>query len=235
MRWFRATADPLPDPDEPIRTELFSVERLEQHGESLAAAQQVTDDPRHGRTLGRRAAENGRVLLASYRIIAEAIREETAVTPAAGWLVDNFHIVDDQLRQIREDLPAGYYRKLPKLAGGFLAGYPRVFSIAWAFVAHTDSRFEPDMLRRFVQAYQRVQPLTIGELWAVAISVRIVLVENLSAPTSGAATSRRCRWRSSARPGTATGTAAPSSTTVCRSARRATRSAASTRSRNRGR
>ncbi len=35
------------------------------------------------------------------------------------------------------------------------------------------------MLRRFVRAYQRVQPLTIGELWAVAITLRIVLVENL--------------------------------------------------------
>ena len=49
--------------------------------------------------------------------------------------------------------------------------------VAWAFVAHTDSRFDPDMLRRFVVAYQRVQPLTIGELWAVAISLRVVLVE----------------------------------------------------------
>ncbi len=60
-----------------------------------------------------------------------------------------------------------------------LEGYPRVFGVAWAFVAHTDSRFDPETLRRFVTAYQRVQPLTIGELWAVAITLRVVLVENL--------------------------------------------------------
>ena len=54
-----------------------------------------------------------------------------------------------------------------------------MFGIAWAFVAHTDSRFEPETLRRFVRAYQSVEPLTIGELWAVAITLRIVLVENL--------------------------------------------------------
>ena len=64
--------------------------------------------------------------------------------------------------------PRGFYRELPKLAEGPLAGYPRVYGIAWAFVAHTDSRFDPETLRRFVRAYQRVQPLTIGELWAVA-------------------------------------------------------------------
>ena len=58
-------------------------------------------------------------------------------------------------------------------------GYPRVFGVAWAFVAHTDSHFDTELLCRFVRAYQEVQPLTIGELWAVAITLRIVLVENL--------------------------------------------------------
>ena len=115
----------------------------------------------------------------AYRAIAKAIREERTITPAAEWLVDNFHVVEEQLREIRDDLPRGFYRELPKLAEGPLAGYPRVYGIAWAFVAHTDSRFDPEMLRRFVHAYQRVQPLTIGELWAVAITLRIVLVENL--------------------------------------------------------
>ena len=168
-----------PELEEPIRAELFGAERLEQHAESLAAAQIITGDLRRGRLLTPRVLENGRVLVDSYRTIARAIREEKTITPAAEWLVDNFHIVDEQLREIIDDLPPGYYRQLPKLASGHLQNYPRVFGVAWAFVAHTDSRFDPDMLRRFVAAYQRVQPLTIGELWAVAISLRIVLVENL--------------------------------------------------------
>src|SRR6185295_16019343 len=165
--------------EEPIRAELFSVERLEQHAESLAAAQHVTSTPRKGRPLLPRVLDNGRVLLESYRTIAQTIREEYAITPAAEWLVDNYHIVDEQLREIRDDLPPGFYRELPKLAEGPLTGYPRVYGLAWAFVAHTDSRFDPEMLLRFVRAYQRVQPLTIGELWAIAITLRVVLVENL--------------------------------------------------------
>ncbi|HEX6435515.1 MAG TPA: glucoamylase family protein, partial [Candidatus Binatia bacterium] len=165
--------------EEPIRAELFSSERLEQHGESLAVAQRVTMTPRKGRPLLPRVVDNGRVLLESYRTIAQAVREERAITPAAEWLVDNYHIIDEQLREIHDDLPSGYYRELPKLAEGHLQGYPRVFGLAWAFIAHTDSRFDPEMLRRFVRAYQRVQPLTIGELWAVAITLRVVLLENL--------------------------------------------------------
>ena len=167
------------DDAEPIVSELFSVERLEQHARSLAEAQTITSEPRRGRTIRPRVAENGRILLESYRTLAGAIREERSITPAAEWLVDNFHIVDEQIREIRDDLPEHYYAELPKLAKGHLEGYPRVLGIAWAYVAHTDSRFDPDSLRRMVGAYQEVEPLTIGELWAVAISLRIILVENL--------------------------------------------------------
>jgi cyclic beta-1,2-glucan synthetase len=142
-------------------------------------AQAVTDVPRRGHAVQPRIAENGRVLVESYRVLARAIREERAITPAAEWLVDNFPIVDEQLREIRDDLPADYYHELPKLAQGHLEGYPRVLGLAWAYIAHTDSLFEPDSLRRMVRAYQEVEPLTIGELWAVAISLRILLVDNL--------------------------------------------------------
>jgi cyclic beta-1,2-glucan synthetase len=68
---------------------------------------------------------------------------------------------------------------LPKIAEGHLEGYPRVYGLAWAYEAHTDSRFESETLQRFVAAYQREQPLSIGEVWAVAIHLRVALVENL--------------------------------------------------------
>jgi len=182
--------------EEPIRAELFSVERLEQHAETLAAAQTVETGLTRGRPLTSRVVENGRVLLECYRALAHAIQQEHTITPAAEWLVDNFHIVDEQLREIREDLPPGFYRKLPKLSSGHLQGYPRVFGVAWAFVAHTDSRFDPEVLSRFVRAYQRVQPLTIGELWAVAITLRIVLVENLRRLAETIVRSRTARQQS---------------------------------------
>jgi cyclic beta-1,2-glucan glucanotransferase len=181
------------DNEESIREELFSIERLEQHAESLAAAQPVTVRPVTGRSLSGRLKDNESVLLQAYRAIAAAVGEGRAITPAAEWLLDNYHLVEAQIREIRNDLPPGYYRQLPKLAAGPLAGFPRVFGVAWAFVAHTDSRFDPEMLRRFVRAYQRVQPLTTGELWAVAITLRIVLVENLRRGARRIVTSRAAR------------------------------------------
>lgn len=181
--------------DQLIRAELFSIERLEQHATTLAVAQSVTSKRLARHSLQARLRDNETVLLAAYRTIATAVGEGHAITPAAEWLIDNYHLVEAQTRQIKDDLPPPFYRQLPKLATGHLSGYPRVFGIAWNYVAHSDSLFDPETLRRFVRAYQQVQPLTIGELWAVAITLRVVLVENLRRAAERIVGSRIARQR----------------------------------------
>jgi cyclic beta-1,2-glucan glucanotransferase len=164
--------------DQPVRAEIFSVERLEQYAQTLAAEHKTIT--RKGRAqLLPRLEDNGRKLVAAYRSLVEAIRNGRAISPAAEWLVDNFHIVEEQLREIRQDLPKSYYHELPKLAEGELKDSPRIYAVAVALITHTDCRLDTTTLRRFIAAYQSVAPLSIGELWAVAITLRLALVENL--------------------------------------------------------
>ncbi|WP_233290641.1 GH36-type glycosyl hydrolase domain-containing protein [Shinella sp. PSBB067] len=188
----RTSGGPWNDPA-PVREELFGIERLELHAATLALAQPVTRRPPSVQSLHKRLKSNAAVLLAAYRASALEVENERGVVPAAEWLLDNYHLVEEQIREIHDDLPPNYYRQLPKLAEGPFAGYPRVFGIAWAFVAHTDSHFDPETLVRFIAAYQKVQPLTIGELWAVAITLRIVLVENLRRLADQITAGRRMR------------------------------------------
>ncbi|MGZ8845886.1 MAG: glucoamylase family protein, partial [Pyrinomonadaceae bacterium] len=163
----------------PIRDELYSVERLEQYAATLAGEHKVADKVRRVNLLLPRLEENSRKLIAAYKELAESIRREHVISPAAEWLVDNFHIVEEQVREIREDLPHGYYHELPKLGEGDFKDYPRIYALSIALVAHSDSHLDTETLRRFINAYQSVSPLSIGELWAVPISLRIALVENL--------------------------------------------------------
>ena len=174
----RASAPPWNDTD-PVRRELFGAERLEQHAASLAIAQGVTARPPAKPSLRARLDDDAAVLSAAFRASAKELASGREMAPAAEWFLDNSYVIEAQVREIRDALPPSYYRQLPKLAEGPFAGYPRVLGLAWAYVAHTDSHVDPELLRRFIAAYQRVQPLTIGELWAVAITVRFVLVENL--------------------------------------------------------
>ncbi|HEX5966398.1 MAG TPA: hypothetical protein VFY51_10730, partial [Pyrinomonadaceae bacterium] len=166
------------DNEKPFQAEFFSVERLEQYAQTLAAEHKTIT--RKGRAqLLPRLEDNGRKLEAVYKSLVEALRTGRPISPAAEWLVDNYHIVEEQLREIRQDLPRSYYHELPKLASGELAGYPRIYAVALSLIAHTDSRLDTNTLRRFIIAYQHKAPLSIGELWAVAITLRLALVENL--------------------------------------------------------
>ena len=95
-----------------MREELFSEERLEQHAESLAVAQPVTERPPAVLSLHARLDDNAAVLLAAYRATATELESGRGVVPAAEWLLDNYHLVEEQIREIKDDLPPGYYRQL---------------------------------------------------------------------------------------------------------------------------
>jgi cyclic beta-1,2-glucan synthetase len=168
---------------EPVRGDLFGPEHLEAFARELAGAAAVAAPggrvPSAGEALRTRFATNGRELArARVAIVAASARQE-ALAPDAEWLLDNYHIIDDTLREVRQDLPRGYYKELPKLVGGTFRGLPRVYELAVELIAHTDSSLDETNLTRFVEAYQQVTPLTIGELWAVPIMLRVVLVDNL--------------------------------------------------------
>jgi cyclic beta-1,2-glucan synthetase len=178
-RIFEHSAPLLPWDRRPVRGELFGVERLEEHARSLAAAQPVTAGLTRDSRLADRLADNAEFLLRANRALAKSAADGHHATHAAEWLADNYHLVDMQIREIGIDLPPGFYAQLPKLAAGPFTGLPRIFGSMWSLVVHTDSHLDIEALHRYLVAYQSVQPLTIGELWAVPITLRIVLIENL--------------------------------------------------------
>ncbi len=167
--------------DQPIRAELFGPDHLEVRARELAREAAVLPPAAApaGDPLRRRFAANGRELARARQAIAAAAARGEVLTTDAEWLLDNYHIIEETLREVRQDLPGGYYRELPKLAGGPFRGLPRVYAPCAELVAHTDSALDETNVTRFVQAYQQVTPLTIGELWAVPIMLRVVVLDNL--------------------------------------------------------
>lgn len=165
--------------EQPIRGQIFSVERLEEYALYLAENLSIEKTSKISRPLLQRLNSNRKKLFKSYRTLVEAVQRKESISPAAEWLVDNFHVVEEQIREITKDLPPSYYRELPKISVGELTGYPRVYGIALALVAHTDSRLDLETIQRFIQTFQQRSYLNIGELWAIAITLRLSLVENV--------------------------------------------------------
>ena len=164
--------------EQPLRSELFSVDQMEQHGKTLAKSHSVST-ARASSQLLNRLADNETVLIDTRDLLGEAITADRRITPAGEWLLDNFYLIEEQVRTAKKHFPKGYSRELPCLSKGASAGLPRVYDIALETISHGDGRLDPEGLRRFLHSYQTVTPLRLGELWAVPIMLRLALIENL--------------------------------------------------------
>jgi len=151
---------------------------MAQHGKALATLHRLASGCCRERLLERLAANEKALFGVCRRLIAEA-SEKRRITPAGEWLLDNFYLIEEQIRTAKRHLPKGYSRQLPRLANGPSAGHPRVYDIALESVAHGDGRVDPETLMRFVTAYQSVSNLQLGELWAIPIMLRLAVIENL--------------------------------------------------------
>lgn len=168
-----------PTAAEPIRAAHFGPDRLLRCARRLARTWRPQPGHPTARPLLDRFRDNCAVLAQAHGVISDAYQRRQPLGPDAEWLLDNYHVVADAMREIRVDLPRGYHRELPKLADPPMRGYPRVYALAVGLLAHTDSSLDEAQIVRFVSAYQEISPLSIGELWAVPTMLRLALLENL--------------------------------------------------------
>ena len=163
----------------PLRSELFSADQMQVHGKTLAGLHVLSPARSTDHRLLSRLAENENILLEVRTMLAEAIKANNRITPAGEWLLDNFYMMEEQIRTARRHLPKGYSRELPVLKNGPSSGMPRVYDIALETISHGGGRVDPENLGSFVEAYQSVVTLKLGELWAIPIMLRLALIENL--------------------------------------------------------
>jgi len=161
-----------------LRAELFNADQLEAYGLVLAG-RHVLAPRRAPDWLRPRLADNGKVILEACRALVSVERKGEGTTPAGEWLLDNLYLIEEHVRIAGNDFPKGYSRELAQLDDGPSKGLPRVYDIALEVISHGDGRIDASGLARFLHAYQSVQPLNLGELWAIPIMLRLALIENL--------------------------------------------------------
>ncbi|NOT33178.1 MAG: hypothetical protein HOP12_03310 [Candidatus Eisenbacteria bacterium] len=163
----------------PLHGELLGVERLEERARALAAGFTLSRHPRRGPLLLRQLDADARVLRDAYRRIAADVRHGEAIAPGAEWLLDNFHLIEGEIREIRHHLPTRYYQELPKLAARDRAGMARIFAMAVELLRYSDARLDARRLDRFMNAFQTVASISIGELWAWPSMLKMALIGHL--------------------------------------------------------
>ncbi len=166
------------DPEEPLRSELYSSMQMDRHASVIAQAHKVLSKNSKDLLLDR-LGDNEKILLEVRTLLVETIRTGKPVTPAAEWLLDNFYLIEEQIVIARKHLPKGYSEALPNLANGVSTGMPRVYDIILEIISHSDGRIDIRSLTSFIAAYQANTILTLGELWGIPIMLRLTVIENL--------------------------------------------------------
>lgn len=163
-----------------LQSELFSSEQMEMYGRTLAEEHRISGLGRPDRLL-RRLAANEQILMECRKRFSavSGSRSGPQIETAAEWLLDNYWLVEEQIVSIKRNMPRKYIEELPQLACGPSKGLPRVYDIVLEHISHNDGRLDIGVLNRFVKSYQTKVPLSLGELWAIPLVLRLALIENL--------------------------------------------------------
>lgn len=160
----------------PIRAQYKSEDELRQLAVEMAKGSLVKLPQYTAFDFRKRLSENTKIILHVFRSSDAAARNNDTITPAAQWLLDNHYIIDKTVQQTRRDFPKSFVDQLPPYKGE--TEIPRIFALAWLYVAHSDSSFSLQTLTAMVNGYQEKANFQIGELWALPSAVRMILIEN---------------------------------------------------------
>ncbi|MGE4282671.1 MAG: glucoamylase family protein [Clostridia bacterium] len=162
-----------------IQDALLNPEELVKHAIEIAGNHDIAGYAASLTWMIPRMNDNFSLITTIYKRLNEDVKGKKAAAPASEWLLDNYYIIEQQIKEIRQNLNKRYYSQLPALKDGSLKGYPRIYAVAHELAAHTDGRFDEKILISFIEAYQSQKRLSSAELWAVAPMVRIALIENV--------------------------------------------------------
>jgi len=164
--------------EEPLRGELFSSDQMERFGKTLAGSHTLSTKPAKDHLL-KRLDDNEAILHEVRKLLTGSIKRKQEIAPAGEWLIDNFYLIEEHIRTAKTHFPKGYSEDLPQLLDRSSKGLTRIYDIVLQIISHSDGRIDIESLGSFLQAYQTVTNLQLGELWAIPIMLRLALIENL--------------------------------------------------------
>ena len=194
------------EPEPSLRAELFSGEQMEAHALKLAHTHKLSSNSKSVKLLERlQQNENLIKECCKYFFDVSSVSQiNQPLTPAGEWLMDNYWLLEEQILETRKNMPKGYLEHLPQLVQDPklknllkapntgakntqpklhspepCAGFPRIYDLALEYISHSDGHLDMQILARFISSYQSVSSLTLGELWALPLMLRLALIENL--------------------------------------------------------
>ncbi len=162
----------------------YNINYLKESAANLAEIHSVSASSKKIRPVKPILEDSRKILVNAYRVLSGLAKQNKDLSTAAEWLIDNFYIIQEQIVQVNEDFPREFQRNIPALSSGEHEGLPRVFELTLNYLMHTDNLVDEEALIHYIQHYQQYETLQLGEIWAIPIMIRLLLIQNLSEKAS---------------------------------------------------
>ena len=84
--------------------------QLEKHLENIAITHNLKEKSDKDTYPVPRLVENYEVIKAVYNLLNKNLKQDISIHPAGEWLLDNFYIIEQSVKQIKRDLSVKKYR-----------------------------------------------------------------------------------------------------------------------------
>lgn len=126
-----------------------------------------------------RLIENFKFITKTYEILNEDLKIGISIHPAGEWLLDNYYIIEESVKNIQKDLSLEKYTNFLGIQNGIYKGMARIYVLAAEIVAYTDSKIDGEILEDLLRAYQRKKTLNMEEIWWIGNFLQIAIIENI--------------------------------------------------------
>ena len=154
-------------------------EALEKHLEKIASNHIINNKSNKHTYPVPRMLENYEAIKEVYELLNYHLKLGIAIHPAGEWLLDNFYVIEEIVKNIQKELTQKKYINFPCIQNDEYNGFARIYIIAAEIIAHTDSKIDINSLERYLHAYQINKLLSMDEIWNIGIFLQIVIIEKI--------------------------------------------------------
>ena len=163
-----------------IEGAILDEEQLKAHMEKIAIQHTLKSKSNKSTYPIPQMLENYAKIKSVYNLLNEHIKLGISVHPAGEWILDNFYIIEESVRQIEKEMTVKKYTNFVGIQNGKYAGFARIYVLATEIVAYTDNKIDGENLEKYLQAYQTKKTLNMEEIWNIGIFLQIAIIQNIS-------------------------------------------------------
>ena len=158
---------------------VLDIYQLERYLEKLASDQTLKEKSDRATYPIPRMLDNFEVITEVYNLLNEHIKLKIPIHPAGEWLLDNYYVIEETVKNIEKELTLKKYKNFLGIANGTNYGFARIYVLATEIVSYTDSKIDGKLLTDLLKAYQEKKKLNMEEIWNIGIFLQIAIIENI--------------------------------------------------------